>query len=491
MNRIFLTLLFVIFLGNALHAKTFLVSSEAEMAQAMLTVQPDDEVVWKEGSYADVIIDFCPKHSGTLGHPITLRAQTAGKAVFTGASQLFFSGSYLVASGLLFSGTCTLTNGHDVVSFAPRKKGGTNAEYCRLTNCAILNYTPTDRQVNQNYIGLMGRYNEVDHCSFEGKTNQGPYLVVRYATDNNFVAGSDAAPSTHHHIHHNYFGYRTLPSDNGGEDMRIGDSKTSFTHGFNLIEYNYFEEHREEAEVISNKSWNNVYRFNTFYHCDGALVLRHGQRCFAYGNYFDGGSGRKTSGGIRAINPNQTLFNNYMDNLEGGAKPLKAPICIMDGLENSAIFEYFPADSCVMAFNTVVNSVGPAIRIGVGNSKGKALVAPKNVLLVGNLFINSVGKEEKVAVLEDKQVQLGLSADNAFTNGLSDIATGFTTVKTKHITENKGFKYLKPTKSSATTTIIHLINSRLAEQQIQLTEKDITTFNPAWKLSKTDVGVRF
>lgn len=163
----------------------------------------------------------------------------------------------------------------------------------------------------------------------------------------------------------------------------------------------------------------------------------------------------------------------------------------MDGLENSAIFEYFAADSCVMAFNTVVNSVGPAIRIGVGNSKGKALVAPKNVLLVGNLFINSVGKEDKVAVLEDKQVQLGSSAENAFTNGLCDIAAGFTTVKTKNITESKGFKYLKPTKSSATTTIINLINSRLAEQQIQLTEKDITTFNPDWKLSKTDVGVRF
>ena len=480
-------LMLLLALTTTIYAKEILVSSEPEFTSALQKAVGGDMIVWKAGEYQNVKLNFVSTAAVSATNPIVFKAEQSGKVIFSGNSQLFFGGSYLQAEGFTFSGTCSLKNGESVVTFAPQGKSSQLATHCRVTNCAIINYTPIDVMVNQNYIELMGAYNEVDHCSFIGKTNQGPYLVVRYQTDKSFVAGSDAAPSSFHHIHHNYFGYRTLPSDNGGEDMRIGDSRTSFTHGFNIIEYNYFEDHHEEAEVISNKSWNNLYRYNTFINDDGALVLRHGQQCIAYGNYFDGGSGRGVSGGLRVINSNQTVFNNYMEHLEGGNKPLKAPICIMSGIEKSEIFEYFAADSAIVAYNTVVNSVGPAIRIGTGNkAKGSAYLPPKELTIVGNLFINTVSKDGAVVVIDQEGYSFATTSDNLYTNGNSNNIKGVEKQKESKLIQKNGWYYAATTPNEA---IIKLINQRLARHGVHLTDAEITQFNPAWKLKKTDVGV--
>jgi hypothetical protein len=39
------------------------------------------------------------------------------------------------------------------------------------------------------------------------------------------------------------------------------------------------------------------------------------------------------------------------------------------------------------------------------------------------------------------------------------------------------------------TTIVDSINQRLAIHNIKLSEKEITQFDPKWKLNKNDVGV--
>ena len=483
MKNLLTSVLLVCFV--AAYAKEYPIANEQALRVVLKTVVAGDVIVWKDGTYTDVRINFKPDAAGADGNPIVLKAQTAGKVIFTGNSRLSIAGSYLQVEGLTFKGTCTLSNSEDVIAFVASDNGDDDTHNCRVTNCAIVGYTPSDPMINQNYIQLAGSHNEVDHCYFVGKTNQGPYLVVRYKTGAGYVSGSDVAPSSFHHIHHNYFGYRTLPSDNGGEDMRIGDSRTSFTHGFNIIEYNYFEEHRLEAEVISNKSWDNIYRFNTFINDDGALVLRHGQRCFAYGNYFYGKSGRNVSGGLRVINPNQTVFNNYLEELEGGNKDIKAPITIMSGLVNSDLNQYYPADSCVVAFNTVVSSVGPAIRVGVGNkSKGKAFIAPQKVSLIGNLVINSADNRGN-ATTSDEAATFGLCKDNLITNGYSSI-NGFSSIKSNRLVKKDGY-YYAPTNDES--VVIAIINNRLLRQHFQLTPEEITHFNPAWKLAKADVGV--
>jgi poly(beta-D-mannuronate) lyase len=457
-------------------AAEYSVANIKEFNTALQNVKPGDAIVWKNGRYKDVDIKFYA--DGAEHNLIMLKAETAGQVIFTGNSQLSLSGTWLLAQGFLFEGTSTLPKG-DVLAF--------NAEaiHCRITNCAVINYTPVDSMVNNNWISLQGIYNEVDHCYFTGKTNQGPYLVVRYKKDKGYIDGSDKAPSTFHHIHHNYFGYRTLPTDNGGEDMRIGDSFTSFTHGFNIIEYNYFEDHRLEAELISNKSWDNIYRFNTFINNDGQMVLRHGQKCFVYGNYFDGKSGRNTSGGIRIINANQTVFNNYITNAEGSRHDgAKAGIVIMSGLLGSPLNGYYPADNAIVAYNTLVNCEMPVFKIGYGNkSKRLPFVAPQNLSIVNNGIIYSTGNNTVAEEIEP--VTYTTCTDNFYTNGITAVK-GFTLVKENKFKKNKGFYSITMPVNKA---IIDTINQRLAVHHIVLTQYDITRFNPKWKTGKNDVGV--
>ena len=480
-KRNFFLMAIVAMMGLAASAAEIFVSNAIELKEALKTVKAGDVIIWKDGKYQDVKIDFRPAVSGTAQKPIILRAQTPGKVSFSGGSQLLIGGNYLQAEGFLFEGICTLENGKNVIDF----KSSSFANHCRVTNCAIVNYSLTEESGKDNYyVNLVGTYNEVDHCYFTGKSNKGPTLVVEYLQGVGYISGSDVAPSTHHRIHHNYFGYRTF-SSNGGEQMRIGTSTTSFSHGFNIIEYNYIEDERLEAEAISSKSWDNIYRFNTFIANDGGMVIRHGQQCFVYGNYMNGKTGRNESAGLRVINPNNTVFNNYLENLEGGDKGMKAPITIMSGLEGSAVSGYFPADNAIVAYNTVVNSVGPAIKLGIGNvNKGKALVAPKNVLLVGNTIINTSGKNTQPLVIVDSLSTYTLK-NNRYNNGNTELK-GFSQFNKEEIITKGGFSYVAQKVDKA---VIAAINKRLKVQGIQLTEKEITHFDPKKIVGKKEVGV--
>jgi len=215
------------------------------------------------------------------------------------------------------------------------------------------------------------------------------------------------------------------------------------------------------------------------------MVIRHGQKCFVYGNYINGKAGRKESAGLRVINPNNTFFNNYVENLEGSDKDLKSPITVMSGLENSALNEYYPADNAIVAYNTIVNSVGAAIKIGVGNkSKGKPLVAPKNVLLVGNTVVNTVGKHIEPIVIEDPTSTFTL-IDNFYTNGATS-EKGFSQIKIKDLVLKDGFYFGRQLTDKS---VIEAINQRLLVHQIKLSEKEIMVFDVSKIVFKKDVGV--
>lgn len=484
-NSIFVLLLAMVFTLQV-KATEYLVETKTDFESALKKVNPGDVIIWKDGNYLDIKIDFTPLNNGTSEHPIYFKAQTAGKVSFSGNSQLFIGGNFLVVEGLLFVGNCTLETNQNVIDFKSKaKKINSEANHCRLTNCAIINYSLTEESDKKNYyVNLIGTYNEIDNCSFEGKLNAGPTLVVEYKQENGYVPGSDVAPSSFHHIHHNYFGYRTY-SSNGGEQIRVGTSTTSFSHGFNIVEYNYFEDERIEAEIISNKSWNNIYRFNTFIGNDGAMVLRHGQKCFVYGNYINGKSGRYRSGGIRVINPNNTVFNNYLENIEGGKGKSKVPISIMDGLENSPLNGYYPADNALVAYNVIVNSYGPAIKMGASNKDLKQpMIAPKNITLTGNTIINSIGDNEAPFELTDLNTTFE-SRDNFFTNGKTS-QSGFTLVKSKQFLLINGFYNVK---TKVDPMVLDEINLRLSIHTIKLSDADITEFNPNWILKKKEVGV--
>ena len=484
-KSIYLLLLFLVF-SSKVKAAEYFVGSIDEFKSVLTKVIPGDIIIWKDGNYLDLKIDFTPFNNGNKEQSIYLKAQTAGKVSFSGNSQLFIGGDYLAVEDFLFEGNCTLKKSENVIDFKSKdKKINGEANHCRLTNCAIINYSQTEESGIRNYyVNLVGTYNEVDNCTFTGKLNGGPTLVVEYKQDKGYLPGSDVAPAAFHHIHHNYFGYRTY-SSNGGEQIRVGTSTTSFTHGFNLVEYNYFEDERIEAEIISNKSWDNIYRFNNFIGNDGALVIRHGQKCFVYGNYINGKSGRNRSGGIRIINPNNTAFNNYLEDIEGGKGNSKVPISIMDGLKDSPLNGYYPADNALVAYNVVVNSFGPAIKMGVANKDvNKPTIAPKNVILIGNTIINSIGNNDAPFELTDEKTTYD-SKENLYTNGNTN-ESGFSLVNLNEFVLQNGIFEVK---TKVNSHVVNEINNRLAIHNIRLTDSEITEFNPNWIMKKKDVGV--
>jgi poly(beta-D-mannuronate) lyase len=94
-------------------AAQFTVGTVQELNMVLDKVKPGDVVIWKNGQYKDVNISF--KTNGAELKMIVLKAETAGKVIFTGSSQLTLKGKWLQAEGFLYESTSTLPKG-DVLS---------------------------------------------------------------------------------------------------------------------------------------------------------------------------------------------------------------------------------------------------------------------------------------------------------------------------------------------------------------------------------------
>ena len=119
-----------------------------------------------------------------------------------------------------------------------------------------------------------------------------------------------------HSIDHNYFGRRLPLGSNSGEIIRIGNSQHALFYSNTHITDNLFEECDGEAEVISVKSCGNLVKNNIFKKCQGSVVLRHGNDNRVEGNLFLGMK-KEGTGGVRIINEDQGVFNNFFYQLRG------------------------------------------------------------------------------------------------------------------------------------------------------------------------------
>lgn len=93
-----------------------------------------------------------------------------------------------------------------------------------------------------------------------------------------------------------------------------------------VVQHNLFEDCDGDAEVISNKSSDNIYRYNTFRSNRGSLVLRHGDRNRVEGNYFLSNTGR-----FRMYGDKHTVLGNYFSGNNGGLTSVLATFVIGSG----------------------------------------------------------------------------------------------------------------------------------------------------------------
>jgi poly(beta-D-mannuronate) lyase len=354
------------------YAADRLVASPAAFDAAVRASVAGDSVVLADGVWRDFEIVFTGE--GTAAKPITLRAQTAGKVVISGKSNLRIGGRHLIVSGLTFK------DGHspspEVIAF--RRDSKTLAYDSRVTETVIDGFNQPDRGSVDYWIGLYGKNNRVDHSHLQGKLNSGVTLAV--------VLNSAESQQNNHRIDHNYFGPRPPLGSNGGETIRVGTSEYSLTNSLTVVEDNYFEGCSGEVEIISNKSGGNVYRRNVFVRSQGALVLRHGVGNLVEDNVFLGG-GAPHTGGVRVINADQTVRNNYFQDLGGDG--FTSALVMMNGVPNSPLNRYNQVLNARIEKNVFVNV--KQVLFGAGADQERTL-PPAQSTLAGNVFLGSDGQ---------------------------------------------------------------------------------------------------
>lgn len=358
-----------------LDAKEYLVSSASQITTALSTIAPGDTITMNTGTWTNQAIIF--KATGSTALPILLRAKVNQGVLLTGTSTLRIAGKYLIVDGLRFE------NGYSPSGAVIEFQGtdGSASSDCRLTRTTVKNYNPASIATDYKWVSIYGQRNRVDHCWLEGKTHLGTTLVV-WLTSSNI--------RNDHRIDHNYFGPRPILVDlngntaNGGESIRVGTSDYSMNSSYTTVEYNIFDRCNGEIEAISNKSCENIYRFNVFISCQAMLTLRHGNRCSVYGNYFFSNN-VPNSGGIRIIGEDHKVYNNYVERTEGSS--LKTGITIMNGVPNSPLNRYFQVKRAQVVFNTLVNN-RYSMHIGAGKDSELSL-PPLDCIIANNLILSN------------------------------------------------------------------------------------------------------
>lgn len=350
-----------------------IVNNLEEFDKAIVAATPGTIIKLADGVWSNV--ELVAKGKGSKEQPILVQAQTPGKVIITGQSNLSISGEFIEVSGLLFRDGYTPTS--EVISFRTSKEELANN--CRVTNCVIDNYNNPERFDADYWVSLYGKNNQFDHNSLVGKGNRGVTMAVRMNTEQ--------SQENSHIIEYNYFGPRKALGSNGGETLRIGTSHYSRSYSNTVVQNNYFDQTGGELEIISSKSCGNIIKNNVFYECKGTLTMRHGHHTLVEGNYFLGNR-KPNTGGIRIINEYQTVQNNYLYGLTGYR--FRSALTIMNGVPNSPINRYNQVIDSHMKRNIVIES--DHIQLCAGSDQERS-ATPTGSSFEQNIILTSTNPE--------------------------------------------------------------------------------------------------
>ena len=437
-------------------AKEYLVQDQTQFADAVSSLQPGDIVTLADGIWSDFEIDFVAK--GTVEAPITLQAQTPGKVLLTGQSNLQLAGEYLIVSGLYFTRGYSPSNA--VIEFRHSKTHLAN--YSRVTNTVIESYNNSEKFSGGNWVALYGQYNRFDHNALLGKRTSGVTMAVRL--------NSKESQANYHRIDHNYFGERPILGSNGGETLRVGTSHYSLSNSFTMIENNYFDRCNGEVEIISNKSGANTIQNNVFFESRGTLTLRHGNGNIVQNNVFFG-NGVEHTGGIRVINGDQTIRNNYLEGVTGYR--FGSGMTIMNGVPNSKINRYHQVDNAKITHNSFINL--DHIHFAAG-SDAERTAAPINSIFSRNLIAHN-NNTDGISVFDDLS---GITFKDNVVHGADELTidNGFASKTIDLVRAENGLLYPQDP----------ALASYGASTQLQPTTKQDT--GPSW-YTKPELSVAF
>jgi poly(beta-D-mannuronate) lyase len=358
----------------------YLVHDASGYTAVSKALKPGDTVILADGTWLDM--DLLLTGTGKIGQPIRLTAQTPGKVVLSGQSQLRLAGAYLEVSNLVFRDGWA--PGDEVISFRHSSKEW--AENSRVTGIVIDGYNKPDRAQSDNWVAMYGKYNRFDHNQLVGKTNAGTTLVV--------VRNATSGLDNRHRIDHNWFGPRPNLGSNGGETIRVGTSHDSQSASNTVVENNWFEACDGEVEIVSNKSGGNLYRGNVFKESRGSMVLRHGHGNVVERNIFLG-NGKAHTGGVRVINRDQIVRDNYFEGVAGDG--FASALAVMAGTRDAPLNRYEQVDNARISDNSFVQVRHLFLGAGLDEERN---AMPVRSRIAGNLFVGD-GSGELLRVQGD------------------------------------------------------------------------------------------
>ena len=370
-----------------MNANSQVVNNITELQNAVSNAEAGTVIELADGTWNDVQISI--NVNATQFQPCVIKAQNLGNVFFEGRANISLGGSYIIFEGVIFQNASGLISSSDriepVIEF--RDTSNNDCVNCTVRNIKIDAYNGTTAQEEDifKWIIIYGEYNEVSYSSFIGK-----YGVGSIINDNHNNSTPDYSK-----IHHNYFADRIPVGNdvNGLNDqdaIRIGVSTTSLSDSFTEVYDNLFNNWSGEVEIISNKCGSNKYYNNTFRDYQGTLTLRHGNNTEVFGNYFFGNN-NDFSGGVRVIGEDHKVYNNYFEGLRyrkpnGSGSSTTGGINVMNGIENSALNEYYQVKNVQIVNNTLVNC---DLAIRIGTSLSGATLAPENLTVANNIMLDS------------------------------------------------------------------------------------------------------
>lgn len=329
LRRLILLIVLLVPGFKSIHAEIIHVKSPDEVNAALQRARPGDEIVLANGSYSDFKLKLTA--NGEADRPIVLSAESPGKVILTGQTEIDFAGKYLEIRDLVLS-NCELVNQkRGIIQFD-------HSSHCRLTNCKFEHIKPG----YYSTVNFRNRAcdNRVDHCRFIDIQYRSIIVLV---DDNSLREG----PPARNRIDHNLIQDVPPMNKNGAETIQIGQSAIPYADLFTetLVENNLFLRCDGEDEIISVKSTGNIIRNNIFKDCKGEIVNRTGHE-----NIFDGNRFENCNGGIRLSNHGHTVTNNVMI----GCK--ETGIILYYGTPDTKHpAAYLPVYGCVITNNTIVD----------------------------------------------------------------------------------------------------------------------------------------
>jgi poly(beta-D-mannuronate) lyase len=418
---------------------TTTVNSTSELEDAVSYAMTAGETIClASGNYSGLELTF--GGTGTADMPITVAAAVPGEVMIDGEVFIGMTGEYVVFQGFVFK-----DGSMDSSILQTRANSNTSCNYCRITENAFINM---DAGIDDStkWFQIYGSNNRFDHNWVSGKSTRGALFIIE--------RGDEPGTEDRTQIDHNYFGDRPPKdglayadqSDNEYEGIRIGSSNTHPSDSFAVIEHNYFEAIDAEAEVISIKAGAVTVSHNTIRNSRGSIVSRHGEGSIISNNFIIGDD-NPFSGGIRIVDANHSVTNNYIQGARNPSSNFYGGILI-SASDGSTSNGYQDVENVLVANNTIVDSVN-SINLFAGNEDDR----PDSVYFVNNVVADAIGPVVKNADnLPDNSIFTGnyvfgqsLADDDAI-----DSLTGMTFIDPELSADSVGV--YRPTVESATLT---------------------------------------